>query len=426
MLTAEQYPGGYAYSSTSAQSYYPTSAVFTATPTSSSKYYTTFGTFGLPQSSAYSFVGSSSPILTSAVSTATPSSSSEYYASFSTSGFPQSSASTWVVSSSSMVISYVTTQPSVSATPSYATTPSQSSAATFVVSSSSLVISYMTAETSVPASTFTVPSPSIVTSYVITQPSVSATPSYAPPPPEPTASDTPPEPTNPNIPTHPGYRSVAYYGNWDIYARNFQPQDIPAERLTHLLYSFADNKPDGTVFLTDTYADAEKHYPTDSWNDVGNNVYGSMKQLQILKAKNRNMKVLLSVGGWTYTNVAKHMDGPMATAAGRQRFASSCVELIRDYGFDGIDVDWEYPTDKEQGGQLLALLKETRGQMDQYANTLVYEDESRSELKPKFLLTIASPAGEKNYKHLPLKEISAVTDFINLMVRIGFSKCSNK
>ncbi|KAI4665051.1 uncharacterized protein J4E79_003350 [Alternaria viburni] len=426
------YPGGYAYSSTTAQSYYPTSAVFTATPSSSSKYYTTFGTSGLPYSSAYSFVVSSSSALTSIVSTATPSSSSqyyttfgtsglpqssaysfvvssssiltsavpttvpsssnEYYASFSTSDFPQSSASTWVVSSSSIVTSYVTTQPSVSATPSYATTPPQSSASTFVV-----------------------PSSSIVTSYVITQPSVPATPSYAIPPPEPTASDTPPEPTNPNIPTHPGYRSVAYYGNWDIYARNFQPQQIPAERLTHLLYSFADNKPDGTVFLTDTYADAEKHYPTDSWNDVGNNLYGSMKQLQILKAKNRNLKVLLSVGGWTYTNVAKHMDGPMATAAGRQRFASSCVELIRDYGFDGIDVDWEYPTDKEQGKQLLALLKEIRSHMDEYADTLVYEDESGGELKPKFLLTIASPAGEKNYKHLPLKEISAVTDFINLM-----------
>ncbi|KAI4955483.1 hypothetical protein J4E91_001344 [Alternaria rosae] len=246
-------------------------------------------------------------------------------------------------------------------------------------------------------------------------PSVSATPSYAPSPPEPTASDTPPESTNPSIPIHHGYRSVAYYGNWDIYARNFQPQQIPAERLTHLLYSFADNKPDGTVFLTDTYADAEKHYPTDSWNDVGNNVYGSIKQLQILKAKNRNLKVLLSVGGWTYTNTAKHMDGPMATAKGRQRFASSCVELIRDYGLDGIDVDWEYPTGKEQGRHLLALLKEIRSLMDEYADTLLYGDESGRELKPKFLLTIASPAGEKNYKHLPLKEIGAVTDFINLM-----------
>ncbi|CAN9151693.1 unnamed protein product [Alternaria alternata] len=196
---------------------------------------------------------------------------------------------------------------------------------------------------------------------------------------------------------------------------NVQPQEIPAKRLTHLLYSFADNKPDGTVFLTDSYADVEKHYATDSWNDVGNNLYGSLKQLQILKAKNRNLKVLLSIGGWTYTNTNKHMDGPMATAEGRQRFASSCVELIRDYGFDGIDVDWEYPKDKEQGHQWLELLKEIRSQMNKYADKLVHKDDSGYELKPKFLLTIASPAGENNYRNLPLREISEVTDFINLM-----------
>ncbi|KAI4711552.1 hypothetical protein J4E89_004117 [Alternaria sp. Ai002NY15] len=314
-----------------------------------------------PGGDSYSSYAAQSYSPTPAAYTANPGSSSRYYTTFGTSGLPSSSAYSFVVSSSPTLTSAVST-----ATPS---------------SSSQYYITFGTSGL----------------------------------PQKPTASDTPPEPTNPNIPTHPGYRSVAYYGNWDIYARNFQPQQIPAERLTHLLYSFADNKPDGTVFLTDTYADAEKHYPTDSWNDVGNNLYGSLKQLQILKAKNRNLKVLLSVGGWTYTNVAKHMDGPMATDAGRQRFASSCVELIRDYGFDGIDVDWEYPTDKEQGGQLLALLKEIRSHMDEYADTLVYEDESGRELKPKFLLTIASPAGEKNYKHLPLKEISAVTDFINLM-----------
>jgi chitinase len=232
------------------------------------------------------------------------------------------------------------------------------------------------------------------------------------------AANTIPNSTEPDIPTRPGYRAVAYYGNWDIYSRNFQPQQIPAERLTHLLYSFADNKPDGTVFLTDSYADAEKRFPTDSWNDIGNNLYGSLKQLQILKANNRNLKVMLSIGGWTHTNTNKHMDGPMTTAAGRQRFASSCVELIRDYGFDGIDVDCEYPKDKDQGHHWLELLKEIRSQMNGYADTLVHKDHSGHELKPKFLLTIASPAGEKNYKHLPLKEISAVADFINLMVII--------
>ncbi|OWY44326.1 hypothetical protein AALT_g6048 [Alternaria alternata] len=259
-----------------------------------------------------------------------------------------------------------------------------------------------------------IPFPSSVsTSQTKVQSSTPGTPSYSTPQSQTSSTDT--IPADPNIPFRPGYRSVAYYGSWDIYTRNFQPQEIPAKRLTHLLYSFADNKPDGTVFLTDSYADAEKHYATDSWNDVGNNLYGSLKQLQILKAKNRNLKVLLSIGGWTYTNTNKHMDGPMATAEGRQRFASSCVELIRDYGFDGIDVDWEYPKDKEQGHQWLELLKEIRSQMNKYADKLVHKDDSGYELKPKFLLTIASPAGEKNYRNLPLREISEVTDFINLM-----------
>ncbi|KAI5380309.1 hypothetical protein J4E82_000885 [Alternaria postmessia] len=259
-----------------------------------------------------------------------------------------------------------------------------------------------------------IPFPSSVsTSQTKVQSSTPGTPSYSTPQSQTSSTDT--IPADPNIPFRPGYRSVAYYGSWDIYTRNFQPQEIPAKRLTHLLYSFADNKPDGTVFLTDSYADAEKHYATDSWNDVGNNLYGSLKQLQILKAKNRNLKVLLSIGGWTYTNTNKHMDGPMATAEGRQRFASSCVELIRDYGFDGIDVDWEYPKDKEQGHQWLELLKEIRSQMNKYADKFVHKDDSGYELKPKFLLTIASPAGEKNYRNLPLREISEVTDFINLM-----------
>jgi chitinase len=70
-------------------------------------------------------------------------------------------------------------------------------------------------------------------------------------------------------------------------------------------------------------------------------VYGAMKQLQLLKARNRNLKTLLSIGGWTYTNTEKHMDVPMATDQGRRNFAESCVEMIRNYGFDGVDVDWE-------------------------------------------------------------------------------------
>jgi chitinase len=201
-----------------------------------------------------------------------------------------------------------------------------------------------------------------------------------------------------------GFANAVYFTNWGIYGRNFQPADLPASQISHVIYSFMNVRADGTVFSGDTYADLEKHYSDDSWNDVGKNAYGCVKQLYKLKKANRNLKVLLSIGGWTWST---NFPAAASTAATRSTFAKSAVTIMKDWGFDGIDVDWEYPTDATQASNMILLLQAVRQELDsysaQYANGY------------HFQLTIAAPAGAEHYEKLKLAELGKVLDYINLM-----------
>ena len=179
-------------------------------------------------------------------------------------------------------------------------------------------------------------------------------------------------------------RLVGYFPAWAIHAHNYHVTDIPAGQLSHVIYAFANVTAAGDCISTNAHDD-QVNFP----------------QLLDLKKKYPQVLVLISVGGATNsTNFAA-----VSTAATtRVHFAQSCVKFMKQHGFDGIDIDWEYPGHKDSQN-FTALLQELRCQLDVQGSA-----DSRH-----YLLTIAAPAGPGNFANLELALIHPLLDWINLM-----------
>lgn len=204
-------------------------------------------------------------------------------------------------------------------------------------------------------------------------------------------------------------RIIGYFPAWAVYARDFHVADIAADKLTHINYAFANLSADGKCVLGDAYADIDKFYEGDSWDEGA--LRGSFHQLQKLKEKHPKLRTMISVGGWTWSG---NFSPAAATAAGRAALAESCVTFMREYGFDGVDIDWEYPVGGGLEGNQSSpadkhnytlLLAELRAQLDaaQAQDGKTYE------------LSIAAPAGPSTIANLELAEIHKHLSWINVM-----------
>ncbi|MDG4858138.1 glycoside hydrolase family 18 protein [Streptomyces sp. T-3] len=196
-------------------------------------------------------------------------------------------------------------------------------------------------------------------------------------------------------------KRVGYFTQWGVYGRDFQVQDLDkngaAGRLTHVNYAFGNISPQGKCFLnsvpgeSDPWADYVR--PLDAENSVDGvadtdtqALAGNFNQLKELKAKHPGLKVMISLGGWSWST---HFSDSVRTPAGRKALVESCVDLYLKGNlpvdgarggagaaagvFDGIDLDWEWPgsegdTDTvfrpEDKQNFTALVEEFRHQLD--------------------------------------------------------------
>ncbi|KAJ6258187.1 hypothetical protein Dda_7106 [Drechslerella dactyloides] len=181
-----------------------------------------------------------------------------------------------------------------------------------------------------------------------------------------------------------------------IYQRNFFPSDLATEDFTHILYGFANVDPNnGKVYLSDPYADTQIMLREYGYSPGYNNLYGCLYELFWLKRKNRNLKVLLSIGGQTYS---RNFSTGVNTPQKRANFATTAAKLVQNLGLDGIDLNWEFHLNEREGEHFVDLLKCCR-----------------RELQPQQEISVAAPAGKNSTHYLKISDMDKYVDFWNLM-----------
>ncbi len=168
------------------------------------------------------------------------------------------------------------------------------------------------------------------------------------------------------------FRIIGYAADWE---GQLNPAQLP--QLTHLNYAFLLPNADGSV------------------NGIAN---PWILEDIVRQAHEKNVKVLISIGGWGYD---KEFEALATSPETRRRFVEAVIEFVEQYNLDGADVDWEYPdAHSASADNFTALMQELRAQ-----------------LPPDKLLTAAVAVGE-NADGVQAAVFDLV-DFLNVMAYDG-------
>lgn len=121
-----------------------------------------------------------------------------------------------------------------------------------------------------------------------------------------------------------------------------------------------------------------------------------------MKRSNPRLKVLLAIGGWN--EKSKNYSILAASSSRRQQFVNQSCQFIRQHGFDGLDLDWEYPAHRggapEDKENFVSLVRELRNEFSRYG----------------LMLTAAIGASiDKINRAYDIRALSQSLDYINVM-----------
>jgi chitinase len=191
---------------------------------------------------------------------------------------------------------------------------------------------------------------------------------------------------------------IGYFPSWKWKPRNdlaVSPAQIPYDKLTVINYAFFAPRPDGSIIGKDTVGDALylRSAPGSTLTDL---------------AHRHGVIVLLSLGGWEDSD---NFPAVASTPFLRASFARSCTGAIREFGFDGIDIDWEFPGYADH-----------KGTPDDRRNFTLLLQTVRDSLAAmgartgrKYLLTAALPSAAVHAANMEVQKISEILDQLNIM-----------
>uniref|UniRef100_W8B3L3 Acidic mammalian chitinase n=1 Tax=Ceratitis capitata TaxID=7213 RepID=W8B3L3_CERCA len=188
---------------------------------------------------------------------------------------------------------------------------------------------------------------------------------------------------------------VCYQGTWATYRQSngkYDVNNIDPFLCTHLMYAFFGIEESGELRITDPALDLGE-----------NGEDGYISKFNALKLQNPSLKTIAAVGGWN--EGSRNFSIVANDPERRQRFVRSAVQFIQRHGFDGLDMDWEYPNQRHN----LTF--------DDKNNFVTLLRELKEGFKPfQYILTAAvgaSPATASiSYN---ITEISKYLDIINVM-----------